>query len=54
LIDWIIDEGVEGKKNRKNAMADHHKEIGVAMGPHPIYGFCTIILLANQIVAKDS
>jgi len=37
-------------------MGDHHNQIGMAIGPHTNEGaqFCTIVLLAGQVVSKES
>ena len=34
-------------------MAEHHKEVGIAYGPHSGGGYCAVVLLAQQVVAKD-
>jgi len=46
--EWLVDDGPT-KANRKNLMADHHKEIGIAIGPHSHedVNFSTVIKLAG-------
>jgi len=35
-------------------MAEHHREIGLALGPHSTAGNSLVVLFAAQIVPKDS
>lgn len=53
ICDWLLDLKYLGKNNRNNLMAEHHREIGIVLGPHR-NRFCLIALYAAQIVPKDS
>ena len=35
-------------------MAEHHREIGLVLGPHSTAGNSLVVLFAAQIVPKDS
>jgi len=54
FIDIIIDEDYDDKTNRKHAMGDQHKVVGIAYGPHKDGGYCTVIVYGDQIIDKKS
>ena len=35
-------------------MAEHHREIGLVLGPHSTAGYSLVVLFAAQIVPKDA
>lgn len=54
LIDWLVDDGYEDKPNRKHALGEMHKVVGIAFGPHSCGGYCTVIVYGDQIIEKES
>ncbi len=48
VISLLIDDGVPSRGHRKNLLNDTFNKIGVAVGPHPIYGYVCVIDFAGD------
>jgi len=49
VMNMIIDDGDENRYQRKNLFYPHFKYVGIGIGPHKEFGFCTVIEYAYNI-----
>ena len=49
VMNMIIDDGDENRYQRKNLFYPHFKYVGIGVGPHKEFGFCTVIEYAYNI-----
>ena len=48
-MNMIIDDGDENRYQRNNLFYPHFKYVGIAVGPHKEFGFCTVIEYAYNV-----
>ena len=49
LMNLIMDDGVKERCQRRNIFNKEYKYIGIGVGPHKIYGICTVIAYAKNV-----
>ena len=49
IMNMIMDDGVKERCQRRNIFNKEYKYIGIGVGPHKIYGICTVIGYAKNI-----
>ena len=49
VMNMIIDDGDENRYQRNNLFYPHFKYVGIAVGPHKEFGFCTVIEYAYNV-----
>jgi len=49
VMNMIIDDGDENRYQRQNLFYPHFKYVGIGIGPHKEFGFCTVIEYAYNI-----
>ena len=49
LHELIVDDGLATRRRRRTLLDEKYRYIGIATAKHSIYGYATVILLAEQI-----
>ncbi len=49
IMNMVIDDGDENRYQRQNLFYPHFKYVGIGIGPHKEFGFCTVIEYAYNI-----
>ena len=49
VMNMIIDDGDENRYQRQNLFYPHFKYVGISVGPHRDFGYCTVIEYAYNI-----
>ena len=52
VLSLLIDDGVSSRGHRHNIMSGNFRMAGVAIGPHPTYGFMCVIDYVTKFVDK--
>jgi len=54
VLQWLIDDGVKVRGDRKTILNKEYTKFGVACAPHKIYKTCAIVTFAKDYVEKDA
>lgn len=49
LMDLLVDDGLISRKRRKALLDPNYEYVGIAWSMHKTYGFCTVIVLAENV-----
>ena len=49
LMDLLVDDGLVTRKRRKALLDPNYEYVGIAWGMHRAHGFCTVIVLADNV-----
>jgi uncharacterized protein YkwD len=49
LMDLLVDDGLVTRKRRKALLDPNYEYVGIAWSMHKAHGFCTVIVLAENI-----
>ena len=54
LLQWLIDDGVKTRGDRKTIMNKEFTKFGVACAKHKVYKSCAVVKFARDYVEKDA
>lgn len=49
LTEMLVDDGLATRKRRRNLLDPSYHHIGIGVAPHSIYGYITVIILAEMV-----
>jgi uncharacterized protein YkwD len=46
----LVDDGLATRKRRHNLLDPDYQFIGIGVAPHSVYGYVTVIILAQEVI----